>query len=93
MAIISDDGEVRTNERAQEMIRESMARNGGWFFMMAYVEPAIGEVQEFAGLPFRVVRYISRTEAEAAEAKTRDIWGSTAENLEGMFYFEVEVAD
>jgi len=92
MALVNlETDEVISNEQAQEWIRLTLERCGR-LIMSAPVEPLIGEVQEFAGLPWRVVCHVSIEEAKLYDTLTADIWGS--EDFDGQdFYFEVQVAD
>ncbi len=97
MALIDEStGEEMTNEQVHELIRQTIERVGK-FILSHEIQPAIGQIQEFAGLPMRVVRHVSRDEAIEDGARTGDIWGlyPTPENLppEGLYFFEVEVAD
>ena len=89
--LISDDGEVKTREEAQEMIRQTIERTGR-FLLSSPIEPVPGEIRDFAGLPFRFVRFVTREEADADAASVADIWGSTKAN-DNEYHFEVEVAD
>lgn len=97
MALIDENtNKEMTDEQAQELIRQTIERVGK-FILSHEIKPKIGQIQEFAGLPMRVVRYVSRDEAIEDDKKTRDLWGKypTPGNLppEGLYFFEVEVAD
>lgn len=82
-------GKIMTEEEAQEAIRETIRRHGR--FILASVEkPPIGHVEEFAGLPMRLVRYV--TQEEVYVERCADIWGENW-NFVTDFYFEVAVAD
>lgn len=85
--IISDDGEIVSRDAAQDMVRRTIQRYGR-FLMSADNPPSPGEVQNFAGLPLRVVRFV--TEQEARAEHSPDIWG---EWVDSAYHFEVEVAD
>jgi hypothetical protein len=90
MPIQSNDGEIWDDEKAQAAIRETIQRCGR-FVLGASLQPRIGEIQEFAGLPLKVTRYVSKEEANRDEDLTADIWQYRRSNY--AFYFEVEVAD
>jgi len=86
-AIISEEGEVVDKEQAQEMVRQTIERFGR-FLMGADSLPSPGQIQSFAGLPLRMVRFV--TEQEARREHCPDIWG---EWVDSAYHFEVEVAD
>lgn len=91
MALIErETGQVITDEQAQELIRETIKRTGR-FILHAIVPPPIGEVQDFAGLPFRAGRLV--TLEEAKENHCPDLWGEWDPRNEDDVFFEVEVAD
>lgn len=87
--MIDPEGNIRTDEEVQEMIRQTIERCGR-FVLCAEVAPQIGEVQMFAGLPFRVVRFVSY---QACTDNAPDIWGADPCHNPDHFHFEVEVAD
>jgi hypothetical protein len=58
--------------------------------LAADYQPAIGEIQEYAGLPLKVVRYASRAEYEECRPFPFPVLN---EPDDGSFYFQVEVAD
>lgn len=89
--ISSTDGELLDNAVAQERIRETIRRTGR-FYMSAAIPPTIGSVQEFAGLPLKVTRFITYAEALVDEQLCGDLWGEAVLQPE-EFYFVVEVAD
>jgi hypothetical protein len=79
------------DEIAQEMIRRTIERTGK-FLLSASVKPTLGEVQNFGGLPMRVIRHVSFGEALAHAKATSDIWLGDYVDSED-FNFEVVVAD
>lgn len=86
--LIDDLGNTMTDEEAQEMIRETFARKG-CFILSSPVQPRIGEVHKFAGLPMRVSGYCTYVDAVKNDEPE---WGQSALDPED-FYFYVEVAD
>jgi len=76
-------------EEAHEAIRQTIARHGR-FILGNITRPMIGEVQIWADLPMRVVRFVTCEEAKAERCP--DIWGEGWDDGT-FFYFEVEVAD
>lgn len=82
-------GDLMENDEAQRRILATIERTGK-FILSAPLQPRIGEVQDFSGLPMRCVRY---TTYEAAVANAcDDLWGHEDLDPED-FFFEVEVAD
>jgi hypothetical protein len=90
MAIVSAEGEVWDDAKAQEAIRETIRRCGR-FVMGAAERPAIGMIEEFAGLPLKVTGYVTPEEAHYDEDLCQDIWHYG--RSDDPFYFVVEVAD
>lgn len=76
-------------EEAHAAIRKTIERHGR-FILGNITQPFIGEVQMWADLPMRVVRFVTHEEAYAERCP--DIWGEEWEYTE-EYYFEVEVAD
>lgn len=89
MSLIHEDGMVMSNKEAQDKIRKTLQRHGK-FILSAQCPPPIGYVAEFAGLPMRIVKFVSKQEAE--RLSDSDIWGEVEWDSDA-FYFEVVVAD
>jgi hypothetical protein len=88
-ALVNQEGGRMSYTTAQRRIAETFRRTG-IFILGCPCPPQIGEVQTFAGLPMRVVRYC--TIEEALENHQPDLWGEV--NLPSDdAYFAVEVAD
>jgi hypothetical protein len=90
-----ETGHQISDEDAQVLIRRTFERTGK-FIMHAPVEPILGEVQMYAGLPLRFVRFVTYEEAVADHAMTTDIWGCQHRDVcinPDEYHFEVEVAD
>jgi hypothetical protein len=87
--LISNNGDTMTVEQAHEAIRKTIELKGR-FILSAEYEVHIGEIQTWAGLPMRVVRFA--TYQEAVENCVEDLWGDLHIDPE-CFFFEVEVAD
>lgn len=83
-------GETMSAERVEANIREHI-RRVGFFQLSSIVEEPIGTVQSFAGVPWRIVRYLSLAEATACHEATKDLWGDGFQPDE--IHFEVVVAD
>ena len=85
-------GVTMTDEDAQDRLRRTIERCGR--IVMACDGPVnIGDVQEYAGLPLRVVRFTTFEDAVKDQEQCGDIWGER-NFLDPMSnYFEVEVAD
>lgn len=83
------DGVTMTEAEGHEAIRKTIERKGR-FVLASAVQPEIGEVQTYCGLPMRCVRYV--TMQDAVNNHCEDIWGKWTWNPHD-FYFEVEVAD
>lgn len=81
-------GDILSDEQAQEMIRRTIEQKGR-FILHSPIKPTLGEVQNFAGLPMRMVRFVSYEDAKTNECP--EIWRSGLPK--GEYYFEVEVAD
>lgn len=91
MLMNNETGEVLTDEVSQQLIRETIQRTGR-FILHSPIPPTIGEIQEFAGLPFRAVKFVSIEEAKKNHCP--DLWGEWDSNQEDdKSFFEVEVAD
>jgi hypothetical protein len=81
-------GRVMSNAEYIERLKAKYP--DGRIILNAYLPPPIGEIQSFAGLPMRVVRWVPIDEArEDFEIDHDDGDAFDAD----MFYFEVEVAD
>lgn len=78
-----------TDELAQQRIAETIRRHGR-FILSSFIQPEIGDVQLWAGLPMRCVRYV--TKEEAIQNKDDDLWGKGMDESR-QYHFEVEVAD
>jgi hypothetical protein len=90
-----ETGETMSDEDAQVLIRRTIERSGR-FIMHAPNEPRPGEVQMYAGLPLRFVRFVTYEEAVADHKLTTDIWKCEHTDVcidPDEFHFEVEVAD
>lgn len=89
--LVNEEGTAMPCSEAQERIRQSIERTGR-FILGSDHAPYVGQVEQFAGLPFRVVRMINEAEAKADAYKLRDLWDDPFCSPHAH-YFEVEVAD
>jgi hypothetical protein len=88
MSLVHDDSEeVVDDNEAQEMIQRTVKKFGR-FILGCDAKPRIGDIEEFAGLPLRAVKFV--TEAEALREHDPATWGDW---VSYKYYFEVEVAD
>ena len=84
-------GLVMSDAEAQDRIRQVIARYGR-FILNSSVKPHVGEIGFYAGLPLRMVRFVSFEEAKREECL--DIWPpGLVPDDEDEYYFEVVVAD
>jgi hypothetical protein len=91
----TETGETMTEEKYQELLREQ-SRVLGKIILCSWVQPEIGEVQRFAGLPMRCVRHVPNEEAieyHRAEIEAFPECGPICSDCEDKFHFEVVVAD
>lgn len=91
--IHTSTGRTMSDRQFQKKIQKFIAA-GNKFILCSDIRPEIGEIQMFAGLPFKAVRYVTSEEAHAHYDKPlyTHLFGSRADD-DGQFYFEVEVAD
>lgn len=82
-------GKRMTTAEAHEAIRRTFELKGR-FILASPIQPELGEVQNYAGLPMRCTRYV--TVEDAIQNHVDEIWGEWESDHED-FYFEVEVAD
>jgi len=89
--LVDDHGNTMEQAEAQARLQMTQERVGR-IILGAPGAPQIGEVRDFAGLPFRVVRLVSLEEAQRDSDNLEDLWGEGELDPE-YSYFEVEVAD
>jgi hypothetical protein len=87
-----EDGATMTQTEAQDAIRRTIERTGR-FILASIFTPEIGQVQDYAGLPMRVVRIVTHADAIEHQNLTKDIWGDWPQVDDTEVYFEVVVAD
>lgn len=90
--INKETGDELSDTEAQERIRQTIARTGRFILFDDVSAPRIGQVEMYAGLPLRVVKFVTFEEAKANACE--DIWGGEPKMFDpNACYFEVEVAD
>jgi len=85
-------GKQMSTEEAHAAIAETIKRCGR-FILAAPIAPTLGEIQSFAGLPMRAVRYVTFEEYKNDSDASLDIWGVLSPGQGDDSFFEVEVAD
>ena len=81
-----------SEQEGQDRIRRTIERMG-YFVLGADCPVKLGDVQEWCGLPMRVVRFITEEEAKKHDEGCRDIWFDELFFIHCVHYFVVEVAD
>jgi len=89
--LVDGDGNRMNLDEAQARLQLTLERVGRIILGVRGV-PQIGELRDFAGLPFRVIRLVSFEEAQRYSNKLADLWGEGELDPE-QTYFEVVVAD
>jgi hypothetical protein len=89
-------GQTMTYEEYQEHLRIE-SRVLGKIVLCSWVQPEIGDVQPFGGLPMRCVRYVSNEEAMEYHRQEIKLFPEHHTDIDpdckDKFHFEVVVAD